>query len=80
MSEDEFLSESTLGTKQYWDQFYDEELTNFQDHGDTGETWFGKRNALKIVNWIVENVNKDGIIFLFLCYFEFWFYFICFRF
>lgn len=58
---EEFITESELGTKQYWDQFYDEELTNFIDFGDSGETWFGTRNTRKIIDWVSENHAKNGI-------------------
>nr|XP_027198213.1 EEF1A lysine methyltransferase 2-like [Dermatophagoides pteronyssinus] len=59
---EEFITESELGTKQYWDQFYDEELTNFIDFGDSGETWFGTRNTRKIIDWVSENHAKNDAI------------------
>lgn len=58
---DEFINESELGTKQFWDRFYDEELINFNDLGDSGETWFGTRNTRKIIDWVNENHVKNGI-------------------
>ena len=61
MSEnEEFITESKLGTQEYWENFYEEELENFENHGDEGESWFGKGNTMKIVRWVTDNVNKDG--------------------
>lgn len=57
---EEFIAKSDLGTREYWDAFYTEEIGNFDDHGDEGESWFGKANTLKIVKWVDENVNKSG--------------------
>ncbi len=42
---------SKLGTKTYWDDVYKRELDNFEQHGDTGEVWFGLRAAESIVEW-----------------------------
>lgn len=38
--EDE-IEQSTLGLQSHWDATYAEELTNFHEHGDAGEIWFG---------------------------------------
>ncbi|XP_015117160.1 EEF1A lysine methyltransferase 2 [Diachasma alloeum] len=46
------LNPSELGTKDYWERIYSEEIDNFEDHGDVGEVWFGKNNALKVVKCI----------------------------
>ncbi|KAJ7975791.1 Protein-lysine N-methyltransferase [Quillaja saponaria] len=32
---------SMLGLQTYWDAAYDNELTNFREHGHAGEVWFG---------------------------------------
>ncbi|XP_034194025.2 EEF1A lysine methyltransferase 2 [Osmia lignaria lignaria] len=48
----EELGPSDLGTLDYWERIYSEELDNFKDHGDTGEIWFGRNNSLKVVRWI----------------------------
>lgn len=58
---DEFITESVLGDKEYWEHFYEEELANFDDNGDTGETWFGKRNTHNIINWIELNIPRNGL-------------------
>ncbi|XP_075222557.1 EEF1A lysine methyltransferase 2 isoform X1 [Lycorma delicatula] len=54
----ESLDPSEIGTKDYWDSFYDKEVENFIDHGDIGDIWFGKAMLQKIVQWIDK---KDGI-------------------
>ncbi|XP_076669202.1 EEF1A lysine methyltransferase 2 [Andrena cerasifolii] len=55
------LGPSDLGTLDYWERVYAEELDNFKDHGDIGEIWFGRKNSLKVVRWITTqlNVNKE---------------------
>ena len=62
--DDEHLTESELGTKAYWEDFYQTELENFVDSGDQGETWFGRRNTNMIIQWIADNVPKAGKCFL----------------
>lgn len=49
---DEELNKSELGTKEYWDNHYEEELENFRNFGDIGDIWFGKNVMKKIVSWI----------------------------
>lgn len=55
----DFVVPSELGTKEYWEHCYNEELTNFNDCGDEGEIWFGKSLTRKIINWIERNLNKE---------------------
>lgn len=38
-----------------WDQIYEVELENFQDHGDEGEIWFGKAVERRVIDWIKTN-------------------------
>lgn len=64
--DDEHLTQCELGTKDYWEDFYQTELDNFTDSGDVGETWFGRRNTNMIINWIGANVDKSGKIVVFL--------------
>ncbi|GIY73408.1 EEF1A lysine methyltransferase 2 [Caerostris darwini] len=45
-----------LGRREYWSEFYSEELENFEDHGDIGDIWFGKKNVERIVSWLT---NKE---------------------
>ncbi|XP_076244799.1 EEF1A lysine methyltransferase 2 [Calliopsis andreniformis] len=55
----EELGPSDLGTLDYWERVYSEELDNFKDHGDVGEIWFGRSNSLKVVRWITTQLNLD---------------------
>lgn len=34
--------QSKLSKHEYWEQNFQLELKNFEDHGDDGEVWFGK--------------------------------------
>ncbi|KAJ2713883.1 Protein-lysine N-methyltransferase efm4 [Coemansia spiralis] len=51
---------SQLGCKEYWDRVYDGELANFQASGEAGEVWFGEDVALKMVDWVCDNVSDKG--------------------
>ncbi|KAJ7761898.1 S-adenosyl-L-methionine-dependent methyltransferase [Mycena maculata] len=50
------LQPSKLGSKEHWDQVYENELENFQEHGDEGEIWFGVESVDKMVKWALEHV------------------------
>ncbi|ODV90629.1 hypothetical protein CANCADRAFT_108488 [Tortispora caseinolytica NRRL Y-17796] len=55
------LEPSKLGTKDYWDEFYNRELSNLRESGDTGERWFDENGAVdRIVNFIEENDILKG--------------------
>lgn len=41
-----------LGTLDYWESRYEEEIENFRSHGDTGEVWFGEDILERVVTWI----------------------------
>ncbi|XP_020293704.1 protein-lysine N-methyltransferase mettl10 [Pseudomyrmex gracilis] len=58
----EELTSSELGTREFWENAYAQELDNFRDHGDVGEVWFGAANSRKIVRWIAAklDLNKDS--------------------
>ncbi|KAL6446267.1 hypothetical protein ACFW04_001109 [Cataglyphis niger] len=56
--ENEELAPSNLGTLEFWENAYAQELDNFRDHGDVGEIWFGTANSRKVVRWII---TKSGI-------------------
>ncbi|KMQ91432.1 methyltransferase-like protein 10-like protein [Lasius niger] len=47
--ESEELASSNLGTLEFWENAYAQELDNFRDHGDVGEIWFGTANSRKVV-------------------------------
>ncbi|KAJ3063979.1 Methyltransferase-like protein 10 [Podochytrium sp. JEL0797] len=51
---------SKLGTKQHWDEAYDREINNFEDHGDIGEIWFGENSVVKMMEW-VETKYEDHL-------------------
>ncbi|KAI4502354.1 hypothetical protein M0802_002266 [Mischocyttarus mexicanus] len=55
----EELGPSNLGTLDYWEKVYTEELDNFKDHGDVGEIWFGNKVSLNVVKWISTKLNLD---------------------
>ncbi|CAN8001357.1 unnamed protein product, partial [Ixodes hexagonus] len=56
------LEPSELGTKEYWEQAYVQELDNFADHGDVGEVWFGVGNERRVVAWLLAHVSKSSSI------------------
>ncbi|KAK9299821.1 hypothetical protein QLX08_007274 [Tetragonisca angustula] len=60
----EELAPSDLGTLDYWERIYSDDLDNFKEYGDVGEIWFGKSNTLKIVRWIHTQLklNKNDKI------------------
>ncbi|XP_020912407.1 EEF1A lysine methyltransferase 2 isoform X2 [Exaiptasia diaphana] len=53
--EEEELNPSQLGTKEYWDNTYKEDLQTYKDSGDVGEIWFGEVNMNRIVKWIKKS-------------------------
>lgn len=60
--ENEELAPSDLGTLEFWENAYAQELDNFRDHGDVGEIWFGTANSRKVVRWITTklDLNKES--------------------
>ncbi|KAF8150805.1 S-adenosyl-L-methionine-dependent methyltransferase [Crassisporium funariophilum] len=56
MSSASDLQPSKLGTKQHWDDVYQEEIVNFEEIGDEGEIWFGIESVKKMGEWALENV------------------------
>ncbi|KAJ3662963.1 hypothetical protein Zmor_007277 [Zophobas morio] len=58
------LQESALGTQEYWDNRYKEEIANFEDHGDPGEIWFGEDTVERTIEWIKkqESISKNSKI------------------
>ncbi|KAH8117827.1 S-adenosyl-L-methionine-dependent methyltransferase [Phellopilus nigrolimitatus] len=54
------LQPSKLGSKEYWDNIYEEELSNFDDFGDEGEVWFGQDSVEKMVAWAAAHVPPSG--------------------
>lgn len=60
----EELQPCDLGTLDYWERRYQEEIKNFKSHGDTGEVWFGEDILERVVSWICkcELIAKDSSI------------------
>lgn len=48
------LNVSSLGTLEYWQNHYRDEIENFKHHGDTGEVWFGEDIQERVVGWICK--------------------------
>lgn len=48
------LTPSKLGTREYWDELYQRELTNMRESGDTGEVWFGLDSVDKMCDWVED--------------------------
>ncbi|OMO55585.1 N-lysine methyltransferase See1-like protein [Corchorus capsularis] len=42
---------SMLGLQSYWDAAYADELTNFREHGHSGEIWFGADVMDTVTSW-----------------------------
>ncbi|KAK9475974.1 methyltransferase domain-containing protein [Lipomyces japonicus] len=55
------LNSSKLGTKEYWDKFYQLEQQNFAENSDDeGEIWFDDADAEdKIIDFLIENTSSD---------------------
>ncbi|CCD22404.1 Efm4p NDAI_0A02460 [Naumovozyma dairenensis CBS 421] len=57
------LNTSKLGTKEYWDNFYNLERKNFEENSeDTGECWFDDSDAeRKMVAFLTEHIGEYKI-------------------
>lgn len=57
------LKPSKLGTKEYWDKFYEQEKENFAENkADTGESWFSDFNAEdKMVDFLVGKQEEGEL-------------------
>lgn len=51
----EELDGSELGTKDYWDESYDNEIKNYKSHGDVGEVWFDEDSQFRVIGWMQKN-------------------------
>lgn len=52
MMEYEELEGCELGTQEYWEKQYENEINNFKSHGDIGDIWFGEESIDRIIKWI----------------------------
>lgn len=50
--EHEELQSSELGTLEYWEERYRQEINNFRSNGDVGDIWFGEDILEKLLRWI----------------------------
>lgn len=57
--EEETLPPSQLGLKEYWDEHYNQEIENFDQHGDFGEIWFGKGITNRMVKWLDDKFSNE---------------------
>ncbi|KAF7281300.1 hypothetical protein GWI33_004882 [Rhynchophorus ferrugineus] len=58
----EELEPSELGTLEYWEKRYKQEIKNFTNHGDVGEIWFGEDIVDKVTVWIIKHIPKTARI------------------
>ncbi|XP_032813034.2 EEF1A lysine methyltransferase 2 isoform X2 [Petromyzon marinus] len=61
--DDEDFEPSQLGTKSYWEDAYQRELSLYRDTGDVGEVWFGWDSMKRVVRWIeARGTDKDSSV------------------
>ncbi|CAG9816385.1 unnamed protein product [Phaedon cochleariae] len=60
----EELESSELGTLEYWENRYKDEIHNFSNHGDPGEVWFGEDIVDRVIRWMNESdiIEKNSKI------------------
>lgn len=51
----EELDGSQLGTKEYWDKSYVNEIKNYKSFGDVGEIWFDEDSQIRVISWMLKN-------------------------
>ncbi|XP_006815349.1 EEF1A lysine methyltransferase 2-like [Saccoglossus kowalevskii] len=64
LSSDAEFEPSDLGKKNYWDNVYEQELSNFKESGDKGEVWFGHSAMNRVIKWMKDSplVEKEDSI------------------
>ena len=61
MDKPDELNTSKLGTKDYWNQIYEQESRNNNENSeDEGEIWFGEDSEDKIVDYLQDNYDMDA--------------------
>lgn len=59
----EELEHCELGTQEYWDNRYKEEIKSYNSHGDVGEIWFGEDIVDRLIKWMNStNLDKNNKI------------------
>lgn len=56
---DEELGGCELGTKEYWENSYLNEIRNYKTHGDVGEVWFDEDSQFRVITWMSKNDIKS---------------------
>lgn len=58
----EELEESVLGTVDYWEKCYKDEMKQFNRFGDPGEIWFGHDIVKRLLRWMNSSdvIKKDA--------------------
>lgn len=55
----EELGGSELGTKEFWEKSYSNEIDNYKSHGDVGEVWFDEDSQFRVIKWMIKNDIKS---------------------
>ncbi|XP_041645373.1 EEF1A lysine methyltransferase 2 [Cheilinus undulatus] len=54
---------SKLGTKEYWEDAYQQELETFKEIGDVGEIWFGEESMTRVLRWMdTAKISEEAAI------------------
>ena len=62
MEENEYIP-SKLNKIEYWNEFYEKEIQNFEDNeDDIGEIWFGENAERKMIQYILDHVDSSSNI------------------
>lgn len=48
----------TLREEGFWDDFYGNELKNYEETGDEGEVWLGKGLTRAIITWLIKKLSN----------------------
>lgn len=56
---DEELDGCELGTKEFWENSYSNEIRNYKSHGDVGEVWFDEDSQFRVISWMIKNDIKS---------------------
>lgn len=59
----ELLNDSELGTQEYWEKVYKEEVKNLKEIGDEGEVWFGEDAMYRMIKKLERMVDSDAILY-----------------